>query len=402
MSMRILVLSTVFPNPQQPLHGLFVRERIRHLARYADIRVVSPVPWFNGGSPIPASEQQGNLEVRHPTFFYVPAIFKVLDGLFLFLSVLPEVRRIQQTFKFDLVDAHFTYPDGFAGILLGRWFRRPVVITVRGSELHFVRHPLRRMAIRWALRRADRVIAVSTALGQLARDFGTKPERLHVIRNGVDPERFSPRPARDARTTLGLSPDGPLLVCVGHLVPLKGFHRVIEAFHRLVLEFPDAKLAIVGGHGSGTGRYPQQLAQLIDTLVLSGQVLMPGPQTPDRVAVWLNAADVLVLDSDREGCPNVVCEAMASGCPVVAPRVGEIQNMVPSHAGILFDDPNDVPELTRCLTDALRRTWDRSAIRATAEQNTWDSVAQQVLRAWGAVARIDRNSTAMKAEVTEL
>jgi teichuronic acid biosynthesis glycosyltransferase TuaC len=400
--MKVLVLSTVFPNPQQPLHGLFVRERIRHLARYAEIRVVSPVPWFNGGARIPASEQQGNLEVRHPTFFYVPAVFKVLDGLFLFLSTLPEVRRIRQTFKFDLVDAHFTYPDGFAGILLGRWFRVPVVITVRGSELRFVRHPLRRMAIRWALRRADRVIAVSTALGDLARDFGTTPERLHVIRNGVDPERFSPRPAPEARRSLGLPPEAPLLVCVGHLVPLKGFHRVIEAFHRLVPDFPDARLAIVGGHGAGTGRYPQQLAHLIQTLGLTGQVLMPGPQTPDRVAVWLNAADVLVLDSDREGCPNVVCEAMACGCPVVAPRVGEIQNMVPSHAGILFDDPNDVPALTRCLPDALRRAWDRPAIRATAEQNTWDSVAQQILRAWGAAAHIDRNSTAIKAEVTEL
>ncbi|MCA1560018.1 MAG: glycosyltransferase family 4 protein [Acidobacteria bacterium] len=400
--MKVLVLSTVFPNPQQPLHGLFVRERIRHLARYAEIRVVSPVPWFNGGARIPASEQQGNLEVRHPTFYYIPAVFKVLDGLFLFLSTLPEVRRIRQSFKFDLVDAHFAYPDGFAGILLGRWFRVPVVITVRGSELHFVRHPLRRMAIKWALRRADRVIAVSTALGDLARDFGTGPQRLDVIRNGVDPERFSPRPARDARLKLGLLSDAPLLVAVGHLVPLKGFHRVIEAFHHLLQEFPDAKLAIVGGHGSGTGRYPQQLAQLIDKLGLSGQVLMPGPQAPDRVAVWLNAADVLVLDSDREGCPNVVCEAMACGCPVVAPRVGEIENMVPTHAGILFDDPNDVPELTRCLAETLKRKWDGQGIRATAVQNTWDCVAQQVLRAWGAAAPVDRNSTAMKAEVTEL
>jgi glycosyltransferase involved in cell wall biosynthesis len=379
--MKALVLSTLFPNPQKSLQGLFVRERIRHVTRDASIRVVAPVPWFARGS-IPYVETQDDLQVFHPTFLYIPVIFKVLDGFFLFLSSLPTVSRIRREFDFDLVDAHFAFPDGMAGVLLGRWFHKPVVITMRGSERAFVEHRLRRSAIGWTLRHATRVIAVSQGLAELACDLGTSSARVHVIPNGADTKRFSPRDRSTARHELGLTGTGPLIVSVGHLVPLKGFHRVIEVFKDLVCEFPDATLAIVGGSGAGTGNYPDQLAQLVSRLGLTDRVRLVGAEPPDRVATWLNAADLLVLDSDREGSPNVVCEALACGCPVVAPRVGEVGNMVPPHGGIIFERPQDLGELKDALRTALKLNWDRAAIRRSAEDNTWDRVGERVRRVW--------------------
>lgn len=384
--LKALVFSTVFPNPGQPLHGVFVRERIRHLLPYADIRVVSPIPWYQGRRAVPLKEQQGRLEVHHPTFFYVPAIFKALDGLFLFLSSLPGIARLRRGFRFDVIDAHFAFPDGFAAVLLGRWFRCPVVLTLRGSERVFVQHTLRRAAIQWTVRRADRVVAVSGPLGALAQQLGTAADRLEVIPNGVDTVRFRPEPRDKARAALGLTFMEPLILMVGHLVPLKGFHRVIEAFRNLADDFPDARLAIVGGPATGSGRYPEQLAEMVTQLHLEERVLLAGSQTPDQVAMWLNASNVLVLDSDREGCPNVVCEALACGLPVVATRVGEVENMVPTHSGILFDNPKDVQEIGRCIAAALRTEWDRAAIRQTAERNTWDRVALRVLGTWRSAA----------------
>jgi glycosyltransferase involved in cell wall biosynthesis len=380
--LKALVFTTVFPNPRQPVHGVFVRERTRHLLPYADIRVVAPISWYQGRDAVPAVECQGSLRVYHPTFFYVPAIFKALDGLFLFLSSLPGIAGLKREFRFDLIDAHFGFPEGFAAVLLGRWFHCPVVVTLRGSERAFVASTLRRAAIGWTVRRADRVVAVSDQLGALAQQLGTPADRVEVIPNGVDTNRFTPEPRDRARAAFGLTITGPLILMVGHLVPLKGFHRVITAFSILATEFPGSALAIVGGPAAGNVRYPEQLAEQVKELHLEGRVLLVGSQTPDQVATWLNASDLFVLDSDREGSPNVVCEALACGVPVVASRVGEVENMVPPDSGIVFDDPTDIKEIARCISAALRTKWDRAAIRQGAERNTWDRVALRVLDAW--------------------
>jgi len=131
--MRVLVFSTVFPNGAQPTHGLFVFERVRHLAAHAELRVVAPVSWrVRARARVPAQDSAGSLEVAHPTFVYIPGLLKVLDGLLLFLSSLRTVARIRRDFDFDLIDAHFAFPDGFAAVLLGWWFDRPVTITLRG------------------------------------------------------------------------------------------------------------------------------------------------------------------------------------------------------------------------------------------------------------------------------
>ena len=380
--MKVLTLSTVFPNTAQPVHGLFVFERMRHAAKRAEIRVVAPVPWFRRSRSIPRTTTQGDLQVEHPTFFYVPGILKVLDGLFLFLSVLPRVRQLQRQFDFDVIDAHFAFPEGFASILLGLWFRRPVMVTLRGSEHEFVAHWPRRKAITWALTRATRVVAVSHQLAQLAEELGVPRERIAVVENGVDVDTFRPRDRAAAKQAIGFDAARRLLISVGHLVPLKGYHRMIRAVADLRSTYPDLALALVGGSASTSGSYPRELKQLANELGLSSSVLFPGPLPPDQVCAWLNAADVFVLCSDREGCPNVIWESMACGVPVASAKVGEVEYMVPSGAGVLFDDPADPQALRATVSRALDQRWDRGDIRAHAEAHTWDQVAQRVERQW--------------------
>jgi glycosyltransferase involved in cell wall biosynthesis len=380
--MKVLTLSTVFPNPAQPVHGLFVFERARHAAARADVRVVAPVPWYRRSRAIPRTTTLGELRVEHPTFFYVPGILKVLDGFFLFLSVLPRVRRMQREFDFDVIDAHFAFPEGFAAILLGRWFGKPVMITLRGSEHEFVAHPPRKKAIAWALARATRVVAVSHQLARLAEELGVPRDRIALVENGVDVDTFRPLDQADARRAIGVDGTGPLLISVGHLVPLKGHHRMIRAVAELRSAYPGLALALVGGSASTSGGYPDELKQLSNELGLSSSVLFPGALPPAQVCAWLNAADVFVLCSDREGCPNVVWESLACGVPVASAKVGEVEYMVPSRAGVLFDDPADPEALRAAVSRALDRRWDRADIRAHAEAHTWALVAQRVERQW--------------------
>ena len=380
--MKVLSLTTVFPNRMQPTHGLFVLERLRHLAARAHVCVVAPIAWrARRKGSVPAEERRGELDVMHPTFFYVPGVLKVLDGLCLFLSVLGTVRQLRRTFDFDVIDAHFAYPEGFAAALLSSWFRRPFTITMRGTEILIARSRLRRLAIRWALRRADRVIAVADPLARFARSLGVPADRIAVIENGVDTDlfRLTPRPA--ARQAVGLQNESPVIVSVGHLSPRKGFQRVIRVLPLLVEVHPALTFVIVGGPG-GEPNNRRELKSLVTRLGLEHHVIFAGPQPPTRVAEWLSAADVFVLASDYEGCPNVVLEALACGRPVVATRVGNVDRLVPGHAGILVDSVEDESAMLRALDSALRATWHSPSIRACAELRSWSDVASRVFDQW--------------------
>jgi glycosyltransferase involved in cell wall biosynthesis len=170
-------------------------------------------------------------------------------------------------------------------------------------------------------------------------------------------------------------------VSVGHLSGRKGFQRVLRVLPGLLEEFPDLRFAIVGGPGAEGNNRPA-LERLAAQLNLAGRVIFAGPQPPDEVACWLNAADLFVLASDCEGSPNVVLEAMASGVPVVVGRVGEAERMVAAGAGLLVDDPNDEIELRARIAEGLRRQWDQVGIRASIQDRTWEAVAERVFEQW--------------------
>jgi glycosyltransferase involved in cell wall biosynthesis len=380
--MKVLVFTTVFPNPAQPTHGLFVFERIRHLTPFTDIRIVAPVCW-----PVRLRQRVAHVEMRdsiavlHPTFWYLPGVFKVIDGLFLFCSSVIAVARLRRGFRFDLIDAHFSFPDGFAAVLLGLVFRCPVTITVRGTLGQLLKYRLRRIAAMLALRGATRVLAVSSPLADQAMSLGVDRARLEVIPNGVDAGRFAPLDRLEARARLAIPVEQRLIVSVGHLSRRKGFHRVIAVLPRLFDAYPTVSLAVVGGPGVERDN-ARDLQRQVRAPQVAARVVLAGAQPPDIVRIWLSAADLFVLASDFEGCPNVIWEALACGLPVVATRVGDIPRMVPPFAGLLFDDPDDAASLERCLRSALDRTWDRDAIRTHAAQHSWQSVAQRVLWNW--------------------
>lgn len=390
--MKVLALTTVFPNAAQPTHGTFVFERLRHLARLADVRVVAPVSWRVATGSGTGPECRGaDLRVERPRFVYVPGILKVLDGLFLFLSVLGVVRRLRRTFDFEVIDAHFAFPEGFAAALLSVWARRPFTITMRGTEIPLSRYRLRRWAIRWALRRASRVIAVADPLAQWAVSLGVPRARVSVIENGVDAELFRPADRAAARRALGLEGCGPFIVSVGHLSARKGFQRVIRVLPRLLETHPGATVVIVGGPGGEPNNGPA-LEEQVRALGLEARVRFAGPQPPARVADWLNAADLFVLASDYEGCPNVVLEALACGRPVVVTRVGHVERMVPDYAGVLVDAVDDNRALLAALQAALARPWETDRIRRYAERLSWDGVASRVYAEWRRAIAEDREA----------
>jgi glycosyltransferase involved in cell wall biosynthesis len=399
--MRVLSFTTVFPSTAQPLHGLFVLERLRACARRAEITVIAPRRFYDR-RPAPRQETIGGLPVEHPTFWYTPRIGKPLDGFALYASSRATARRVAAQFRPAVIDAHFGYPDGFAAALLARSLGLPMVVTLRGTEPSVGEaSALRRRALAFTFAQARRVIAVSHPLAAYARGLIEEqrlavPTPVTVIANGVDTERFVPRPAAEARRALGLSETGRLLVSVGHISPRKGFQRVLRVLPDLVAEVPDLRFAIVGGPGAEANN-EAELRALAAHPALEGRVIFAGATPPERVATWLNAADLFVLASDHEGCPNVVWEAQACGQPVVAAKVGEVERMVPAFAGHLFDHADDLPALRAALAAGFAARHDRAAIRAWAERHGWDGVASRVIEEWTEAARVPARGVSLRA-----
>lgn len=390
--MKVLVVTSVFPNSAQPTLGVFVRERMSRVAQQCELKVVAPVPWFPFASrlkpgyrpAVPYREVQNGIEVLHPRFFNVPGIFKCLDGLFFALSSLVTVLRLRRTFRFDLIDSHFAYPDGFGAVLLGRLIGVPVTITVRGTIRKLSQYVLRRIQIIYALRNAARVFTVCADLKQAVVDLGVDDAHVEVVANGVDIYKFRPVEQAIARRELGLPAERKIIVSVGGLVERKGFHRIIAAMPDISREVPEAMYVIIGGP-SVEGNFEPELRRQVAELGLENDVIFAGPQLHDRLSLWLSASDIFCLATSNEGWANVFLEAMACGLPVVTSRVGGNEEVVSSPAlGELFD-LDDRTAMVRAITSVLCREWNRVQIVEYARSNTWDRRVVQLVARFGEI-----------------
>lgn len=395
--MRVLVLTRVYPNPAQPTYGVFVRERVRRVAERCDVQVLAPIPRFVLDAMVhriprqhvPQVEQQGALTVHHPSALSIPGAAKSLDGLLYFLSLLPFLHRLRRRFAFELIDAHFGYPDGVAAVLLGRALRCPVTITLRGSEAILLRHRLRCWQLGFALRHAQ-VIAVSESLGTLARRLGAPPERVRVIPNGIDAGVFHPGDRDEARERLGLPQDRSIVVSVGAFVTGKGHERVLATLPALVAQRPELLYVAAGNPGGASSRLPA-IRRLVCRLGIGDHVRLVVARPHGEIAWWLRAADVFCLATDREGWPNALCEALACGLPVVTTRVGGNAHIVRDGLDGYLIPFFDAHAFAAAIVRALDAPWDRRAIAARAAGRTWERVAGEVMETFHAVlASTDR------------
>ena len=378
---RLLVLSQLFPNDADPVAGLFIRERMFRIGQHIPIAVVAPQPWFplqglirrfrpHFRPPAQRFEIMQGIEVHRPRFICFPGILKWADGFFLALCSLPTVRRLVRKHGLNILDAHFGYPDGHAGVLLGRWLRLPVVITLRGKEERQARTEVA-SRLRHAIVRADRLVCVSEALKKVAIGLGADEARVTVIGNGIDLAKFSPVARDEARRTLELPLDAKVIVSVGGLIERKGFHRVIECLPGLLGRHPNLHYLIVGGAGPA-GDMSAQLRRQVAALGLAERVRFLGPYPPERLKIPLSAADVFVLATSYEGWANVFLEAMACGLPVVTTRVGGNAQVVSSPKLGKIVEYGDQDALTEAISAALARQWDRDHILQYARSNAWE------------------------------
>lgn len=385
MKPKILTLTTVYPTPTESGFGVFVERRVQHLAKLAEVKVLAPVPVIRYRGhvvelrrSVPARSCQGATEIIRPRWFYPPGA-GALNAAFLFFRIIWPAMFLRRRYPFEIIDAHFGHPEGVSAALLSCVFRCPFTVTIRGSERIHAQHRFRKLSIRWALRRAGRVIAVAESLRKFAINLGVDPIRVVVIPNGVDTEVFHPRDRESGQSHYRLSSTAKLIVSAGHLNQLKGHHRIIDALRQLVDSGLDVELAIAGGGGRAEN-YEPVLRRQIAEHGLEARVKLLGYLHQEELANLISAADVFCLASSSEGWPNVVHESLACGTPVVATNVGGIPEMIPSEQYGIVVPVDEQAALTSALSQALSRTWDRKLIASWGQARSWDQVASEVLR----------------------
>lgn len=383
----IVVFSTLFPHSGQPGAGLFIRERMFRVGRELPLVVVSPQPWFpfqgllrrwrpHFRPPAPRHEQQQGIDVYCPRFFSIPGMLQSLDGLFMALGSYVTLRRLRNSHRCALIDAHFVYPDGYAATLLGRWLQLPVTITLRGTEPRHSESARLRPLMQQALQRAARIFTVSASLKRVAVALGTPADKVRVIGNGVDLRRFQPLDRAEQRQRLGLPDDAAIMISVGGLMPRKGYHRVIELLPTLLQRHPELHYVVVGGP-CAEGDNSAELTAQVARLGLQQRVHFLGSMPADDLKGPLSAADLFVLSTSNEGWANVFLEAMACGLPVITTDVGGNAEVVcdPRLGSIVpFGDPAVLQQaLDQALQQVANGGWQRDYILDYARNNSWDS-----------------------------
>ena len=389
--MRILVFTSLWPNSEQPNFGIFVKHRIAALAQLdnVSVQVVAPVPYFpklplpfipahwQRAALIKEHEVIEGIETYHPRYFVTPKVGMRFYGNWMASSTEGIVRQLHAQQPFDLIDAHYVYPDGFAAIQLGKKLGVPVVITARGSDIHlFSQLPYIRPLLCEALNEARGSIAVSNALKQGIVELGISSEKVTVIRNGINREIFYPRDRATSQQRLGLDANARVILTVASLTPNKGLDRLIDALSLVVRQHTNAKLYVIG-----EGPERAALESRITRHHLTSHVLLIGSRPQAELPDWYSAADLFCLASHREGCPNVVIEAMACGTPIIATDVGGISELVTSQAyGCLIPPRQSIVEdLAASISEALNNNWNRNEIASYGGARSWDNVARELI-----------------------
>lgn len=372
---RTLLFSTLYPNSVRPSHGIFVETRLRHLLASGEVetRVVAPVPWFPfkhkhfgeyaKHAAVPRHEIRNGIEIDHPRYLLLPKIGMNSAPYALARAGLKAARKlIAEGYDFDLIDAHYFYPDGVAATMIGKALNKPVVITARGTDINLIpQYPKPKRMILQAAKDCAAMITVCTALKDAIVGLGGTAQKITALRNGVDLQLFQPEDKAQSRAAFGMR-DEFAIASVGHLIERKGHHLVIEA----LAQIPDAALFI-----AGAGDEESRLRALAEQLGVTRRVHFLGAMPQEKLRTLYSAVDCLVLASSREGWANVLLEAMACGTPVVATNVWGTPEVVASpEAGVLMDE-RSAGGIVRGVAHLRLALPARSATRAYAEQFGW-------------------------------
>jgi teichuronic acid biosynthesis glycosyltransferase TuaC len=364
---RVLVLARNYPNNAFPTIGVWTERFVEASTSVASPTVVAPVPytppfmpgaWARRFGSIVRTRTAGDVVVHHPRIPTGPGqLLHAFDARLGYPSLRRAILALHRRDPFDLVHAHFIYPDGVIAARIGSELGIPVVSSEHSMWRPWLdRHPSVRRQVEASLPRIARITAVSDALRQTIVALFGDWVPVDIVPNVVDERIFVAPTGSEER-------DPNRLLFVGLVRRVKGLDVLVRALGHLIPDNPQLRLSVVGAtFFRAYKREEAEVHALVEQLGLRDRVEFLGELAPVRVASLMRRSALLVVPSRRETFSLVTAEALASGTPVVATRCGGPEEIITPETGELTD-VDDPLALAGAIETALGRTFDRDALR---------------------------------------
>ncbi len=361
----MVIISNLYPLPWEPNRAKFNHQQFALLKSDYQLSILVPVAfpeWFKHRRQI----KQSN-ELRYLPYFYTPKLGRRFYSFMMFLSLLLHSGWWLKRKQPEVLLASWAYPEAVATSWLAKLYKARFFFKVHGSDINqLAQIPARAKQIRRASQRAIGILSVSQALAKEMVNLGIAPNKISVIYNGVDHQKFGVDSERPYSK--------PYVLYVGNLKTDKGVMELYQGFAQVAASQSQLQLVY-----AGTGPMKALIEQQAKRDGLSQRVNWLGSVAHDDLPAWISHAQLLALPSYAEGVPNVVLEAMACGTPVLATRVGGIPEVVNEAVCGVLIEPKRANAVADGIETMLKRDWDGTAIKQHASQFSWQRNQQQFL-----------------------
>ena len=386
MTMNLLLITNLFPTPSDPERGIFTLQLVKRLEKICNVTVVCPLPYFPKLSIfkkfdkwyqfalVPDEYIIDGIKVYSPKYPMIPKLSESNHALLMSIGLKSSIKKLNDKYNFDAVNSQWLFPDSCAVDMAIKSLNIPHIATGLGCDInqdtyHDVKGPL----ILKMLNRATAITVVSNNLKNELINHKINSDKITVIPNGVDIDSFKIQDKNMCRERLGIKSLEPMVLYVGRLSEEKNIKSLIIAAEKLITKGNSFNLYIVGD-----GPLDAELKALSKQLKIEKHVHFVGKVDHSEISTWMSSTDFFSLPSIREGCPNVILEALGCGRPVISSNVGAIPDVVNEQSGILFD-PNNIEEIVSSFMQAFSRSWDEVKITDSIKKLTWENAAKNYL-----------------------
>ncbi|VAW63509.1 hypothetical protein MNBD_GAMMA11-1144 [hydrothermal vent metagenome] len=380
--MNLLLITNLFPTHFDPERGIFTLQLARRLQKHCNVTVLCPLPWFPSISLIQNRKWQQysqvssqytieGIRVYSPKYLLIPKISENIHASLMAKSLSRCIASLHKQHAFDVVNSQWLYPDSVAVDKAIHSLKLPHVATGLGSDINRELYQAgKTQQIMKMLQASTAITVVSSNLKNELIDRKLPADKITVIPNGIDTDKFHLLEKNECRKTLQLEHDIPVILYIGRLSTEKSIKTLISATQKLIKNEYPVKVYLLGD-----GPLRIELAEQAKSLEIDKNIVFMGKVDHNEIGTWLGATDYLCLPSIMEGCPNVILEALGCGRPVIASRVGAIPDIVTQKSGILFT-PEDVSELSCSLEKAINTDWSAEEISRSVEKYSWEHAAE--------------------------
>lgn len=384
--MKILFLCQTFPNQVRPLRGVFVKELAVAMSKKVDVQVIAPLPIFpfmdffssfSGMRDIPFEESQGNLRVIRPRFLSFPKYLKWPEFITLNRSILNNKDTIYSFAEdCDIFFTHWVFPDTWIALKLARKLGKKLVLVIHGQKsIGYGEISLKKLFINYTIKRVDNILVLTSWMKEYLNNFfGVPYERIELIFNGIDTNKFRLLDKMQQRSRLHLPKDKKIVMALGRLSPEKGIGLLIDAFRQIYKE-ENLYLLIVGD-----GPLRSKIEKRIKKYNLSDNILMVGAKPHHEIHYWLNACDLFCSPSYREEYGLNVVEALCCGKPVVATSVGIASQIINKDLNGILVPTGKSSDLARAISWASQQKWPAEEIASFGSSFSIDKSVDNTIK----------------------